>query len=318
MLSPLRYVCLNDDKETFTCIFPTRYDIFSCIPFKIHFSKDFSDISLGLGATCNGYRFIAVSGLPADPIFDTKSVCVFDHSLSNPEIFRDSFSQHILSLKLTPNLLICAFYDHLEIWNMESHQKIHNISSAINVHAPCDISNDFRYLATSGLSNLDLNLCSFLDFNSKQIHAADNPISLVKFSKKDRLLATTSSAGHVVKVWNPENGECYAKFRRGNTASVIHSIDFSPDNNYLAIFSQNGTLHFFDIKKPNNSTVRSIHRISLENLTSCLIAWITNNKIALLSMDGKMILLTIDESNCHEIGRENIHFLNKIIESHPE
>ena len=320
MISPLRHLCINDDRSSFTVVFPSQYHMFKCSPFSLILTKSFSDISLGSCTTCNGTRFIAISGLPADPTFDTKCVRIYDHNQNDFLIFSHSFEHHILSMKITPTLLICAFHDHLEIWQIAQHQQVHNYKHGINVHAPCDVSNDYKYIVHSGTTPTDIAIGSLLDLSVRIFHAADNPVSLLKFSKTDKLLATTSSAGHAIKIWDPDTGECVAKFKRGNTATVIHSMDFSPDNNFVAVFSQNGTLHFFDNRNRksggNVSTVRSMHKIAMADMNSAIVSWFQQNKIAVLSMDGNMIVITIDE-NCHEIGREQVQFMQRIFEAAP-
>jgi len=318
MLSPLRFVCANDDHQTFTCITPSNYYIFSVTPFKIHYSKSISEFSIGSAATCSGYRLIAISGLPADPQFDTKCVIIYDHSKEKQDVFYNRFPNHILSMRVSPVFFICAFHDHIEVWQIETCQRLHQISNAVNVHAPIDISSDFRYLSCSGTTPLEVAVCSLLDFNTNQYKAADNQVSLVKFSQNDRYFATTSSAGHAIKVWNPDSGECVAKFKRGNTASVIHSIDFSPTNDFIAVISQNGTLHFFDMRNRKSggsvSTVRSMHRISLEDTSFTHVAWLTKNRVAVTSLEGKMIVFTIDDGTCQEVAREQVMFYLKLIE----
>ena len=319
MLSHLRHLCVNDDKFTFTVVFPSQYHMFQCSPFKLILTKSFNDISLGSCSTCSGTRFIAISGLPADPLFDTKCVRIIDHN-QDTTIFSHSFEQHILSMKITPTILACAFHDHIEIWQITDHQRLHLYRHGINVHAPCDISSDFSYIVHSGTTPTDIAISSLLDLSVRTFHAADNPVSLLKFSKKDKLLATTSSAGHAIKIWDVVSGKCVAKFKRGNTATVIHSMDFSPDNNFVAVFSQNGTLHFFDNRNRTTGgsvpTIRSMHRIALNDMTAAVVSWFQQNKIAVLSMDGNMIVITVDEK-CHEIGREQVQFMQRIFEAAP-
>lgn len=318
MLCPLRYLSVNDDKMTFTAVFPTQYHMFSYSPFTVHLSRIFDDISLSMATTCCGTRYIAVNGLPADPRFNSKHVKIFDHSKEkDPQIFYHQFEQYVLSMKITPQLLFCAFHDHVEVWDIAEHQKIHHLPNGINVHAPCDVSSDYKFLASAGPTPTELSITSLVDHTQRHISVADNPLSLVRFSKTESLLATTSSSGHAIKIWDPASGEVVAKFKRGIRANVIHSVDFSPDNEFVVVFTQNGTLHFFDNRNRKSggsvATVRSVHRISLGESQASIVSWVARNKVAILSMDGTMIVLTLDDQ-CHEIGREQILFMRRILE----
>lgn len=319
MISPLRFIFINDDNSSFTCVFPSQYCVFSCNPFELKYSKDNIGISLGSAATCCGYRYIALSGLPADPEFDTRHVCVMDHTLNEPVIFKHQFSQHILSLRVTPQYLVCVFHQHIEIWELDTGEPFFQLTCAVNVYAPCDLSNDYQLLAVSGKEITSFCLCNLTDHQGIHIPAADEAVSLIKFSKKRQFMATTSSDGKMVRVFELESNQCIGKFKRGNTASVIFSIDFSPNNNFMAVISQNGTLHFFDLRNktpmPSVPTIRSFEKISIGQQLVSYIAWFAPNQIALLSMEGHMFKITIDEHSCKELGREQIMFMRRILET---
>lgn len=332
MLSPLRYLFINDDQQTFTCILPTQYSIFSVNSFEMKYSRKNFGFSLGSAVTCQGYRYIAFSGLPADPEFDTRYVCIFDHEkidtknekerTDNPLIFLHEFDSHILSMRITPQYLIVAFHHHFEIWDIKANKPLQQITTALNIHAPCDVTRDYRLLAVAGreIYNCDLYQLSN-NRNPFPIRAADETVSLAKFSRTPGLLATASLDGKIVRVFDTSqikegcnmNNFCIGKFKRGFKASVIHSIDFSPNNQFMAIISQNGTLHFFDLKnKPptsNPQTYTSISKISIGQQDVSYIMWTSPSLIIVLTMTGMMISISIDDETCNEVGREELNFL---------
>ncbi|OHT00513.1 hypothetical protein TRFO_32741 [Tritrichomonas foetus] len=319
IISTLRSVFINDDKTTFTAVFPSQYNMFTITPFQIILTESMKpkNITIGSAATCCGTRFIAVTGLPADPHFDTRSVLVRDHTLDDRDIFRHAFDQHILALRITPDSLICSFYDHVEIWNLSSSEKVHSIKHAINVHAPLDVSPNFSIMACTGSSPIDLNIFNLKTHESATFRAADNPVSLVSFSENGEYYATTSSAGHAIKVWRTDNNACAAKFKRGTTASVIYSFDFSPSNKFIAILTQNSTLHFFDMRKIGGSAVltgRVAHRINIGDQSIAHISWFAETQIAIVTMEGRLINIALDEGNYREVGREQILFKNYVTE----
>ena len=322
MISPLRFLFINDDNETVTCVLPSQYTIFSVNPFEVKLSKDGLGLSLGMAVTCSGFRYIAFCGLPADPDFDTRQICIFDHDRKDePQIFRQKFQFHVLSMRITPQFLIAAFHQHIEIWDIKTNQPMQELKTALNVHAPCDIRSDFRLLAVAGTDIYSISLCVLEVRKATTIKAADDTVSLVKFSRKPGMLAAASADGKIVRVFDISNlGNynigCLGKFKRGRTASVIHSMDFSPNNKFLVILSQNGTLHFFDLRNrtssQNPSTYNSIYKISLGQPSISYVLWQSPSQIIVLTMDGQMICITVDENNCHEVGREQIWFMRRL------
>jgi WD40 repeat protein len=110
----------------------------------------------------------------------------------------------------------------------------------MNIYDPLDIYSDFQFLVYTGSTSLDMEFTNLSNYATKLIKATNCPLSIVKFSKEENLLATTSSAGHTVKIWNIFKGDMVAKFKRATFSAVIHSVDFSHDNDFVAVSSQNG------------------------------------------------------------------------------
>lgn len=433
MFSTIRSIFINDDRNTFTCVFPSLYSIFTISPFKVLYSKSLkqNNKTIGSVATCSGWRFIALSGLPADPYFDMRSILIRDHSKLPKEafennnnnnnikddvdidIFSHAFNQNILSFRIAPDFLICGFFNHVEIWQISRSEQISNIKHGINIHAPICNSNDFMMLACTGTTPLEL---SFLHFTlkvdnvldsvnnddndvqvsiSRTIKVADDPITIIKFSPDNQLLALASSTGYNIQILRTDTYTVIAKFKRGRTATVIYSLDFSPNCDFLVTISQKSTLHFFDLRKalkihqiepkpieqknsgifhdisdpkideeteieidetmfdpnfkahlsktkspmpksmpldmeksPNKVEIasdkmkfgpekvvfsKSSNKITLDGFQSISsLTWFKKNQIAVVSHDGKLCMVTVDEENCNEIGRESILYKNYI------
>jgi hypothetical protein len=325
MVSPLRYLCFNDDNSTFVCLyaFPSQYHILSISPFHIVKTQNMKRMTLGSCATCQGYRFVALTGLPADPHFDTRSVvvCQHDEVADAVEIFKHQFDQHILTVRVTPNHVICAFFDHTEVWALGTGVGVASIKSAVNVHAPLDVSPEGgRFLVCTGQgTSIDVCIYDIQRKQEAQSHAADNPVSLLTFSSRGRLFASASSAGHTIKIWEAESHVCVIKFKRANTASVIYSVSFSPANEFLAVLSRDAMLHFFSMAKAVKSgsapTIRPFHSFTIGDTAVAFVRWFTPTQIAIVNMEGKMLVITVDEKTCKEVGREQIGFQNRILQS---
>lgn len=410
MFTTIRSIFINDDKNTFTCVFPSLYSIFSISPFKVIYSKSLKskNLTIGSAATCCGWRFLALSGLPADPYFDMRSVLIRDHSKLSKEsngkddeidIFSHIFNQNILSFRITPDFLICGFYNHVEIWHISRSEQISNIIHGVNFHAPLCSSSDFMMFACTGPTNVELSflqlkgeeeiiLDSANDNDSVQVSVsgtvktADDPITIIKFSPDNQLLALASSSGYTIQILRTDTYSVIAKFKCGRSATVIYSLDFSPNSDFLISISQKSVLNFFDLRKvlkshqiqpkppvdqkfidfkneikididgtnyeqkynknlspkssnpslpksmPSHVTSspekvkiasekvifsKSFAKITLDEFNSISsISWFNKNQIAVVSHDGKLLLMTINEENCNEIGRESIIYKNYI------
>jgi WD40 repeat protein len=147
----------------------------------------------------------------------------------------------------------------------------------------------------------------------------DGPVSLLKFAASRGLLAAVSASGRMIKVWNTDNGTCIGKFKRGTTSAVILSVDFSPDLEWMVAISQNETLHFFDIRGcdgEGKSPKRSVYRMNIPGLGISYASWFEDDRIAIIGMNGRMLVMRIDRKTCQEVAREEVLFANRIIASH--
>ncbi len=62
-----------------------------------------------------------------------------------------------------------------------------------------------------------------------------------------RLLATTSTRGTLVRVWDAHTGRLQRELRRGTDKAVIYGVAFRPDEQELCVWSDKGTVHVFSL-----------------------------------------------------------------------
>lgn len=62
--------------------------------------------------------------------------------------------------------------------------------------------------------------------------------------------ARTCVQGTVIRVWNTTSGDKRAELRRGKDTASINNLVFSLDSRWLAVSSDRGTVHIFDLDTP--------------------------------------------------------------------
>ncbi|KIM90669.1 hypothetical protein PILCRDRAFT_811126 [Piloderma croceum F 1598] len=72
-----------------------------------------------------------------------------------------------------------------------------------------------------------------------------------------RLLATTSSRGTLVRVWDSHTGKLVREFRRGTDKAEIYGVAFRPDERELCVWSDKGTVHVFALASSGTSNRQS-------------------------------------------------------------
>ncbi|KAG6918916.1 hypothetical protein DXG01_010571 [Tephrocybe rancida] len=79
------------------------------------------------------------------------------------------------------------------------------------------------------------------------IAAHTTALTTLSVPASGRLLATTSSRGTLVRVWDSMSGKLVREFRRGTDKADIYGVAFRPDEQELCVWSDKGTVHVFTL-----------------------------------------------------------------------
>ncbi|KAG6902300.1 hypothetical protein C0995_001910 [Termitomyces sp. Mi166 len=79
------------------------------------------------------------------------------------------------------------------------------------------------------------------------IAAHETALTTLSVPASGRLLATTSSRGTLVRVWDSLSGKLVREFRRGTDKADIYGVAFRPDEQELCVWSDKGTVHIFTL-----------------------------------------------------------------------
>lgn len=306
MISPIRSLCFNDDRQTFTIVLPSQYRIFRCDPFGMIFSRECEDLSLGSVATYHGYRLIALTGSPSpSSSFNSKCVRIFDHQ-NGQVTFEHTFPDHILTLQLGNDVVVIAMHCKVEVWNTKTNQMIHNFGTGLNVHVPLTISKDSSAIITAGGHAKQLSISKGIGATLKTstLTADDNPISLVRFSDDGQFFASASFNGTRINIFDARTFSLMAILDRGAN-DIIQTMDFSPNGDYIASCSKDATIRIFDIRRKMQNTTKTtppVCQIKIElnkeqTISMPRLEWLNSALIGLTSLDGDYYKLNFTGMN---------------------
>ena len=73
-------------------------------------------------------------------------------------------------------------------------------------------------------------------------------IAAMAVNNSGTLVASASERGHIIKIFNTDQGACVQELKRGTTAALISQLVFHPTELILACSSKaNPTVHLFEI-----------------------------------------------------------------------
>ena len=150
MKSTIYSLLTNDDGETITVVYLTRIECLSMANLTLLKNHSF-DFPIGFVGTYQGIDYVAVSGRPGsiNKEVGQNSVHVYETKKFS-KIFEKTFTENILNVAVSKNIVACAFAGRVEVWNTNAKLLVHNIKCGFNIFSPLVISPDSKILITSG------------------------------------------------------------------------------------------------------------------------------------------------------------------------
>uniref|UniRef100_A0A0N4ZLX2 WD_REPEATS_REGION domain-containing protein n=1 Tax=Parastrongyloides trichosuri TaxID=131310 RepID=A0A0N4ZLX2_PARTI len=187
-------------------------------------------------------------------------VCNFG---KNMEVCNQPCVNSVVAVRLNRFRIVICLEETIHIHNVRDMKKMQSINDTPrNQNGIIDLSNNepsfvaYPGDAHNGIVNI------YDGFNCTSaiiIHAHDSPLAALKFNSDGSMIATSSTKGTVIRIWDVSTGDKLFEFSRGVSRCVsIYSIAFSPCSTYLATSSNTETVHVFklitqsDNKQPNN------------------------------------------------------------------
>jgi WD40 repeat protein len=81
------------------------------------------------------------------------------------------------------------------------------------------------------------------------ILAHESALATISVTPSGRMVATTSEAGTLVRIWDVVKGQHSHEFRRGIDRAHIYGVAFRPDEKECCAWSDKGTVHVFSLDK---------------------------------------------------------------------
>ncbi|CAN1784114.1 Autophagy-related protein 18a [Linum perenne] len=217
------HLSFNQDYGCFVAGLDNGFRIYNADPFKPLFRRD-SGGGGGIGLVsmlfrCNVLCF--VGGGP-DPVYPANKVMIWDDHLSR--CFGElSFRSEVKNVKIRRDKIVVVLAQKIFVYNFVDLRLVHQIET------------------------------NYGSKKTKFVMAHDSTLACISMTQDGRLLATASSKGTLVRVFNTLDGSLLQEVRRGADRAEIYSLAFSSDAHWLAVSSDKGTVHVFGLKADSGS-----------------------------------------------------------------
>ncbi|CAN1219870.1 Autophagy-related protein 18a, partial [Linum perenne] len=272
------HLSFNQDYGCFVAGLDNGFRIYNADPFKPLFRRDM-DSHYGGGGGGGGIGLVSmlfrcnvlcfVGGGP-DPVYPANKVMIWDDHLSR--CFGElSFRSEVKNVKIRRDKIVVVLAQKIFVYNFVDLRLVHQIETALNNKGLCEVSHTSSpmVLACPGLQKGQIRVENYGSKKTKFVMAHDSTLACMSMTQDGRLLATASSKGTLVRVFNTLDGSllqeacsnswllpfvgCCSQVRRGADRAEIYSLAFSSDAHWLAVSSDKGTVHVFGLKADSGS-----------------------------------------------------------------
>ena len=84
--------------------------------------------------------------------------------------------------------------------------------------------------------------------------AHESALTTLTVPPSGSLVATSSSRGTLIRIWDSTTGKRVREFRRGTDKAEIYGVAFRPDEREVCVWSDKGTIHVFTLADDTGSS----------------------------------------------------------------
>ncbi|MCL7030923.1 hypothetical protein MKW94_030661 [Papaver nudicaule] len=258
----LLHLSFNQDQGCFAAGTDNGVRIYNCDPFREMFRRDF-DHGRGIGVVEMLFRckILALVGGGPDPQYPINKVMIWDDEQKR-SIGEFSFKSEVRNVRLRRDSIIVVLEHKILMFNFADLKLLDQIETIPNPKGLCVVSqaSGSLVLVCPGLQKGQVRVEHYGSKRTEFIMAHDSRIVCFSLTRDGRTLATASSEGTTVRIFNTYDGTLLQEVRIGPDRAEIYSLAFSDSTQWLAVSSGKGTVHVFSLKiHPGFPAVSKLH-----------------------------------------------------------
>lgn len=211
----LLHLSFNQDHGCFAAGTDHGFRIYNCDPFREIFRRDF-DRGGGIGVVEMLFRcnILALVGGGPDPQYPLNKVMIWDDHQSRC-IGELSFRSEVRSVKLRRDRIIVVLEQKIFVYNFADLKLLHQIETIANPGGLCAVSQGVGslVLVCPGLQKGQVRVEHYASKRTKFIMAHDSRIACFALTQDGHLLATSSTKGTLVRIFNTLDGTLLQEVR---------------------------------------------------------------------------------------------------------
>eukprot|EP01100_Stratorugosa_tubuloviscum_P015054 TRINITY_DN8449_c0_g1_i1.p1 TRINITY_DN8449_c0_g1~~TRINITY_DN8449_c0_g1_i1.p1 ORF type:complete len:343 (+),score=123.27 TRINITY_DN8449_c0_g1_i1:86-1114(+) len=316
----VKFFTFNQDSSQATIVTKTGFYVFNTSPVEKTFEKRMSGVGQLVRVGVSSLVVIVGSGI--EPTLSARSVVILNAQsdlktdcTTSPFFATLQFLSPVLNVLVNNKRIIVILENEISIFQSVSFKKIDSFQTALNPLGICALTdNEKSLIAYPAERPGDL---IFYDARKRslknQISAHNNSIGFICFNCDGSLLASVSTRGTVVRIFNVNQREKLYEFSRGTFPNTVICMAFNKSSTFLCVTTISGSLH---ICKIPDSPITNLSTYSYLNPLSYLrpyanisehfhtsgtiraVCAMENNRVLILTEFAELIEYTFDGINC--------------------
>lgn len=301
----------NQDQGCFSCAMESGVRIYNVEPLapKLRLEKDVVG-SVSRIEMLNRSNLIAIVGGGKMPKFDENTVLIWDDRIKK-FVLEMTFPTWVLNVKLRRDKIVIVLTNQIYVYSFPNDpQKLFTFDTRPNPQGVCALSpsSDHQILVFPGHKQGSIQLpdLSVVEsgFSSSPvtINAHQGEIQCIAINQEGTRVATASSKGTLIRVFDTINRKQIVELRRGSDPATLYCINFSNDSCYLCASSDKGTVHIFALSNTSLNRRSTLAKVGIKgqylesqwdltNFTvsaecACVCAFVQPSSIVAVCVDG--------------------------------
>ncbi|KAI8435916.1 hypothetical protein MSG28_004095 [Choristoneura fumiferana] len=239
----------------FACGTENGFRVFNSDPLKEKERQNFAEGGLSYVEMLFRCNYMALVGGGKTPVYPPNRVIIWDDLKKDSAISLD-FNSPVKAVKLRRDRIVVVLENLIKVYTFTAQPQM------LHVFETCQ---NPRGLHASTSSSPDGHL----------ITAHEAPLSCLALNVGGTRLATASTKGTLIRVFDTATGQKLAELRRGAHQATIYCINFNHTSTNLCVTSDHGTVHVFSLedeklnKQSSLATVNFLPKYFSSNWSFC-------------------------------------------------
>uniref|UniRef100_A0A0V0GEV0 Uncharacterized protein n=1 Tax=Triatoma dimidiata TaxID=72491 RepID=A0A0V0GEV0_TRIDM len=263
----------NQDQGCFSCCMKNALRIYNVDPLaeKAHF--DFEKMgSITKCEMLGRTNILALVGGGARPKYPSNVVVLYD-DIAGIVFLEIVLASPVKAVKLRRDKIIIATLTQINVFSFPNKiDRLFTLETRSNPLGLCEVTPILtaeRHLLV--YPGHKIGTVQLVDLSNTEAGVSSTPVTLnghqnelacLAINQQGTLIATASTKGTLIRVWDTLKRRLLVELRRGTDPATLYCINFSKDSEFLCCSSDKGTIHIFALKDTHLNKRSSFSKIS--------------------------------------------------------